>query len=303
MARDRDESSEELLVADVEVGAARVAASVDHGGRAHGLPVGQPHPVRPDLADLGPEADPIAEHLADSSCQMARRGGVVAAVKHAVPVGEAHLVSRPRVLDQGPHPVQLRGGNVVLVERPGVVAAEAPAPLEDQSSESGRYRQAIGDQAVGEATTHQHQVRRHETPTASPSSPRTSICMGRRGSSNVGRVDKQARKSAVAIPIASMGRALSSFLTGSRSNVTVSTLESDRKDRDSRPATSLDRMEANQRQADLPHFGTNRQYRRAGRRDKQAAWVRVPCPSHVISHTIQTFLGLPARARIGSAGC
>ena len=69
-------------------------------------------------------------------------------------------------------------------------------------------------------------------------------------------MDEQAEGSVVTIPITSTGRALSSCLTDSRPNETVPTLESNRKDRHSRPAAGFDRMVAYQYQTDYPHSGT-----------------------------------------------
>lgn len=111
-----------------------------------------------------------------------------------------------------------------------MVGAEGSPALGDEQREVRTlHENPVSDQAVGETPADKDQLGRHEVPTESLSSNHPLIFRGRGRGSDANEVDAQARESAVSIPITGAGRALSSFLTGFRSELTVSTRESHRK--------------------------------------------------------------------------
>ena len=71
-----------------------------------------------------------------------------------------------------------------------MVGAEGGPSLDDEQWEVRiLHENPVGNQAVGEPAADQDQLGRHEAPIASPGSPQTFICMGRRASSKARRVD------------------------------------------------------------------------------------------------------------------
>ncbi len=166
-----DKETEELLVSDVQVVAARVAATVDHRPCLDALAVRQHDAARGDLRHLGLESHPISQRRGDDLVQTLRGHRVVAVVHGAMPVWEAQLVARPTVGDEWFDPPPLVRGQIRVVKGPRVVGAEGGPALDDEQREVRTlHENPVGDQAVGETAADKNQLRLHE-PSEAASAP------------------------------------------------------------------------------------------------------------------------------------
>ncbi len=167
--------AEKFLIAEPERRIGSRPPGVDHRAGGQGVAIGEDHAVVLQPQDLAAQQQALgwqarAQHLMEA---LGADAGI-AATELPLPLGEAHLVARPAVGDQGRDPGMLGRGEVWLVEGPGVIATQARAGLHQAPVQlRAGFGQAQGEQSPGQATPDDQQVRTHDAVLSGPGHPPT----------------------------------------------------------------------------------------------------------------------------------